>query len=66
MRVNWKKGLAVKIRHRSRKKVEVTKRFTWRFHEGKEGKEARFEKQDVADENFARDNYKYEAEKDVR
>lgn len=65
-RVNWKKGLAVKIRHRSRKKVEVTKRFTWRFHEGKEGKEARFEKQDVADENFARDNYKYEAEKDVR
>lgn len=36
------------------------------FHEGKEGKEARFEKQDVADENFARDNYKYEAEKDVR
>lgn len=35
---------------------------------GKRGKRARFEKQDVADEreNFVRDNYKYEAEKDVR
>lgn len=35
------------------------------MREGKEGKKARFVKQDVADENFARDNYKYEAEKDV-
>lgn len=62
---------AVKSRHRSRKKVRLPVACCDDCPSnarGKRGKRARFEKQDVADEreNFARDNYKYEAEKDVR
>ena len=61
----------VKSRHRSRKKVRLPVACCDDCPSnarGKRGKRARFEKQDVADEreNFARDNYKYEAEKDVR